>query len=176
MFFPQVSQCQLPSFDSNGVIIAGDFWPTTQEFEDRFVNVGDITKRKSIYDGWNRHRADLFQAGSLKTNIQLLNGSFTTNKYSPGDIDIAVEVSIQDSTASEFFRKKAISDLLQGPRMKPKYQCDAYPIYCLPPDHKDYKIITGDALSYWTKWFGHCRPPLSHLAKGRIWATIGGLR
>lgn len=171
--FPEEFENALPPFNSNGLIEPGDFSPTRTEFEERFVNIGDVDRRHSIYNGWNQHREALLHAGSSESSRQLLNGSFTTNKPSPGDIDIAVEVSIDDATPLAISRVKPISDLLQGPLMKTDYYCDAYPVYCLPIDHPQYEQITAKAIKYWTKWFARTR---NHVPKGRIWATTGGLR
>ena len=56
--------------------------------------------------------------------------------------------------------------------MKPAYHCDAYPIYVLPKGDPYYASVTVGAIEYWTKWFGRNR---SGTAKGRVWATAGGL-
>ena len=57
--------------------------------------------------------------------------------------------------------------------MKYNYSCDAYPLFILPIDDPAYDSVTTWAIKYWTKWFGKNR---SDQAKGRIWATVGGLR
>lgn len=161
------------SFDSNGVLPLGDYAPTREQFEARFVDIGDIDRRRSIYDGWNRHREALLLAGVPNRGRQLLNGSFATNKHSPGDIDIAVEIPIDEEALFSLTKDHPIGKLLQGPLMKHDYHCDAYPIYSLPLSSSQYYNVTVGAIKYWTKWFGYTR---NATPKGRVWTTTGGLK
>lgn len=108
------------------------------------------------------------------TARQLLNGSYTSAKESPGDIDIAVEAPMSHSRdLANFAPDHPIARLLLGSLMKPAYHCDAYPIYALPKSDAYYAAVTARAIEYWTKWFGRAR---SGTPKGRLWATTGGLR
>ncbi len=144
------------------------------EFEMRFVEIGDRGQRASIYRGWNEHRHELVRARVPEAARQLLNGSYTTTKESPGDIDIAVEVPISHSREmASLTPDHPIVKLLQGPVMKSAYLCDAYPIYALPKGDPHYASVTVRAIEYWTKWFGRSR---SGALKGRLWATTGGLK
>ena len=162
----------LPAFDGHGNLPAGDYWPTSQDFEERFVRLQASATRLAIYLGWGRHRKDLAACGLVQTAAILLNGSYTTSKVDPGDLDLAVEVPISDS--SDMCGPMApVFNLLQGPAMKPPYQCDAYPIPVLPASHPAHVAVTQAARAYWNKWFGTDR---SGNAKGRVWATLGGLR
>ena len=170
--FPDHFGAPLPEFNADGILDPGDYAPTRPEFEDRFVNFGDLARRQSIYDGWNRHRNALLGSGVPDSSKQLLNGSFTTSKPSPGDIDIVVEVPVDDETLFSLDEQHAIVKLLQGPLMKSAYHCDAYPIFSLPPDHSLYECVTAEAIRYWTKWFGQTQ---DQTPKGRVWATTGGL-
>jgi hypothetical protein len=167
---PEKFDCSLPEFTINGVLPPGDFAPTKLEFEERFVQTGDRKKRNTVYDGWERHRSALLEAGLSSESRQLLNGSFTTNKESPGDIDLAVEVCINDMSELALKYQK-ITNLLQGSEMKATYYCDAYPIPVLPENHPNYEKVTVRAIRYWTKWFGQTRDEMD---KGRVWTTTGG--
>jgi hypothetical protein len=147
--------------------------PSRVEFETRFVNTGDALQRSSIYNGWNDHRRALLNAGGPSEARQLLDGSYTTAKDSPGDIDIAVEVPILRGDAlKSLSTDDPVLNLLQGPLMKPRYHCDAYPIFVLPKSDPYYSSVTTRAMQYWTKWFGRTR---TGTEKGRTWATTGGL-
>ena len=169
--FPDNFDAPMPEFNADGILDPGDYAPTRLEFEDRFVNFGDSARRQSIYDGWNRHRHALLEAGLPGSSKQLLNGSFTTSKPFPGDIDVAVEVPVEDETCIHD-EEDAVVKLLQGEPMKSAYHCHAFPIYSLPPDHPLYERVTVDFIKYWTNLFGHTR---NHIPKGRVWATTGGL-
>jgi hypothetical protein len=109
----------------------------------------------------------------VTSSRQLLNGSFTTSKSSPGDIDIAVEVPLDGDIERRLMELSPVIQLLQGPEMKGRFKCDAYPIYVLPVGTKDYDRVTLDGVRYWTKWFGRTR---DGIRKGRVWASVGGLR
>ena len=172
--FPTQFDGPIPLFTADGSLPPGDFGPSRLEFEVRFVNIGDVPRRALLYTGWNHHRDALIRAGVPSGSHQLLDGSYTTAKNSPGDIDIAVEVPIADSTTLENLTPDhPIVGLLQGPLMKSTYHCDSYPIYALPKQDPVYTSVTVRAIEYWTKWFGRGR---SGNPKGRVWATTGGFR
>jgi hypothetical protein len=173
--FPdQFEDGPIPLFTTEGCLPPGDFLPSKSEFESRFVNAGDRERRDFIYRGWNDHRQALLHAGVAGRARQLLNGSYTTAKSSPGDIDLAAEVPLPGSGALlTLSPDHPVVRLLQGQHTKPLYQCDAYPIYVLPNDDRLYASVTTGAIEYWTKWFGRSR---SGTPKGRVWATTGGLK
>lgn len=168
--FPANPTMALPPFNPHGSLPPGDYAPTREGFEAHFVKAGNQSVRLSIYQGWIKHREALAAAGLAHSARQLLNGSFTTAKNAPGDIDIAVEVPVADLDQID---THPAADLLQGPDMKPEYRCDAYPIYCLPVGHVHYEAVTAAAIRYGTKWFGTDR---QGNPKGRVWATVGGLQ
>jgi hypothetical protein len=172
--FPAQLHASIPLFNAVGCLPPGDFFPSQMEFESRFVDIGDTAQRASIYRGWNLHRRELALAGVPDTARQLLNGSYTTAKQSPGDIDIAVEVPLSHNRDfADLMPDHPIVKLLLGPLMKQAYQCDAYPVYVLPKSDVYYAAVTVRAIEYWTKWFGRTR---GGSLKGRLWATTGGLR
>lgn len=160
----------LPLFTAHGGLAQGDFAPSRIEFETRFVMTPNA-KRLQIYDGWNDHRAALLADGLTPDSRQLLNGSYTTAKGEPGDVDLAVEIPITSSQPPPRPDQPVVR-LLLGPRMKPRFNCDAYPIYVLPVNHADYQRITVAAVRYWTKWFGTDR--LGN-PKGRVWTATAGM-
>lgn len=170
--FPADCEGILPLFLADGSIPAGDFRPIRVDFEARFVYAGDIDRRGQIYSGWNRHRKALMREGVPSTGYQLLNGSYTTAKATPGDIDIAVEIPLDRTALLALLPTDPVLRLLQGPGTKADFDCDAYPIYSLPPGDALYERVTVRAIEYWTKWFGSTQ---SGTPKGRIWATTGGL-
>lgn len=170
--FPTSFDGPLPLFSANGSLPPGDFQPSRIEFEARFVSTGDLTRKRSIYDGWNRHRGALTRAGVPADGRQLLNGSYTTAKFSPGDMDIAVQVTLDGVEFRALRPNHPVVRLLQGPLTKAGYDCDAYPIYSLPADDPLHKRVTVGAIEYWTKWFGRTS---SGASKGRVWTVTGGL-
>lgn len=170
--FPARFDESIPLFTAEGCLPRGDFFPSRIEFERRFVESGDRVQRGSIYRGWNVHRHDLLRAGLPDAARQLLNGSCTTAKESPGDIDIAVEVPLSHNIElASLTPDHPIVKLLLGPLMKSEYHCDAYPIYALPKSDPYYAPVTVRAIEYWTKWFGRSRGGNS---KGRLWPQQRG--
>jgi hypothetical protein len=171
--FPDKFDGKIPFFTAEGALSPGDFLPVRVDFEARFVAVGDIVRRSFIYAGWNEHRAALINAGVPPEARELLDGSYTTAKDSPGDIDIAVEVPVASGVSLRTLTTDdPIVGLLRGPLMKPRYHCDAYPIFVLPKSDPSYSSVTTGAIQYWTKWFGRTR---TGIEKGRVWAMTGGL-
>lgn len=170
--FPHSFSPDLPQFNQDDVLPPGDYAPDRTSFESRFVSPGVSPVRQTIYEGWNRHRHALLRNSLAPSARQLLNGSFTTSKAVPGDLDLAVEVPVDGDIAAQLQALAPVIALLQGSTMKALYTCDAYPIYSLPPDHELYERVTVEAIRYWTKWFGQTR---TGSPKGRVWTTVGGL-
>jgi hypothetical protein len=154
---------------SEGHLPPGDYFPNKSEFEGVFVSPSQ--RRAEIYEGWQRHRRALEAAGLSTASRQLLNGSFTTAKLIPGDIDLAVEIPDAEKVFEDSAKLNALVSLLRGPEMKPDYDCDAYPIFVFPESHPHYSSVTLEGIRYWTKWFAQTR---SGNCKGRVWATVGG--
>jgi uncharacterized protein DUF6932 len=158
----------LPAFDSNGNLPPGDYWPSRAAFEVVFVAITGSTTRGPIYERFSRYRTELQARGVPVGAVCLLNGSFTTSKIDPGDIDIAVEVD-----ADRFLGCEHLQSLLGGPTAKKDWSCDAYPVLVYPDGHPDHERVTKGAREYWIKWFGTDR---QSNPKGRVWSSLGGFR
>jgi hypothetical protein len=168
---PTAWEHDVHGFSADGLLPPGDYDLARQRFEELFVSPS--IRRQMIFEGWNSHREGLLHDGLPESSRQLLNGSFTTTKLEPGDIDLAVEVPITFSELVVSTDASPVRRLLLGPRMKTEYHCDAYPIYFLPKDDPHFERVTLGAIRYWTKWFAQTR---SGQSKGRVWARTGGLR
>ena len=168
---PESPQQTLPTLTSAGHLPPGDFAPSRVQFEAAFVNTSP--GRKEIYLGWNRHREALSADGLMEEARQLLNGSFTTSKLEPADLDLAVEVPTTTSELASLQEGSPVLRLLLGPESKKEFSCDAYPIYCLPENDPAYEAVTVQGVRYWTKWFARTR---EGKFKGRVWARVGGFR
>lgn len=161
----------LPPLTDEGLLPPGDYAPTRAEFEQSFVHAGNSARRAEIYGGWNRHRNRLQQDGLAPSARELLDGSFTSSRWEPRDIDIVVEYPITSTDLRMLTPTSPIIRLLQGGLLKSEYACDAYPLYSLPEDDPAYEKVTVAGLSYWMKWFGRTRLGVE---KGRVWASVGG--
>jgi len=161
----------LPPLTHEGLLPPGDYAPARAEFERPFVYVGNAARRAEIYAGWNRHRNQLQQDGLAPSARELLDGSFTSSRWDPRDIDIVVEYPVTSMDLSMLTPTSPIVRLLQGRLVKSDYDCDAYPLYSLPEDDPAYEKVTVAGLRYWMKWFGRTRLGVE---KGRVWASVGG--
>lgn len=161
----------LPALTDEGLLPTGDYAPSRAEFERAFVDAGNSSRRAEIYAGWNRHRKRLQQDGLAPSARELLNGSFTSSRWEPGDIDIVVEYPVTSTELAMITPTSPVARLLQGSVTKLDYDCDAYPLYSLPENDPAYEKVTVAGLRYWMKWFGRSRVGIE---KGRIWASVGG--
>lgn len=162
----------LPECEVDGGLPLGDYRPCRAAFEDRFVNDPTSASRKDIYNGWNVHRDDLRRAGCRGDSECLLNGSFTTTKQDPGDLDLVVGFHVDPATTPNSAVQPILA-LLQGPDMKARYKCDAYPLMLLPESHPAHTNVTRKGIAYWLRWFGRDRDGRE---KGRVWARLAGMR
>jgi hypothetical protein len=158
----------LPAFDAHGNLPPGDYWPAQTDFEERFVHLRSTSSRADIYDGFKRHRSALLAAGIDQTADCLLDGSYTTSKLDPGDIDLVVEVE-----ATVFDSSARVQELLSGPDAKQDFHCDAYPLLVYPQSDPHFQAVTVQGRAYWRKWFGRDR---QNQEKGHVWAKAQGFR
>ncbi len=98
----------------------------------------------------------------------MLDGSYTTSKLDPGDIDLVVEVD-----AALFLGSARVQELLSGPAARSEFCCDAYPLIVFPENDPNYEAVTAQGRAYWRKWFGRDR---QNREKGRVWAKARGFR
>lgn len=158
----------LPAFDGNANLPPGDYWPEETAFVARFVQVDASTTRSPIYEGWRRLRGELVSNGVSEGAPCLLNGSYTTSALDPSDLDCAIEVTHQAYFDTGAQRLREV--LLGGPKAKPEFNCDAYPVIVLPESDPDFKRVTEAGRAYWKKWFGRDR---KGNVKGRVWTHLG---
>lgn len=76
-----------------------------------------------------------------------LDGSFTTTKLNPNDIDLVVFISAEEANALPTEKKEQLRGLLDNPTIKSRFGLDVY------------VSIMGDEpqRSYWRGWFGFDR-------------------
>jgi hypothetical protein len=173
MCFPAPLPGLLPPFNSAGTLPVGDYLPTAADFEQRFVRIAGSPTRERIYNGWKRLRTALVGARVDYAAQVLMNGSYTTSKLAPGDLDLVVAISL---TAGEYTMlvetgEHPALELLRGHEAREIFDCDAFAILVLPEGHPHYAAVTLDLVQYWLKWFGTAR---DGSGKGRVWTTAGG--
>ena len=118
-----------------------------------FVKAFDKTStRYELFNEYKRYAYDLRQLIG-QPFYQWLDGSFTSNVFSPNDIDLVTfishhEYSEKESLIDDRFSKWATSQYYSG--------LDAYTVWAYPADHKRFVLFQAD-YAYWHDWFGHTR-------------------
>lgn len=121
-------------------------------FQEKFViSFEDSSTRKNIYENYLIYITD-FHKEIVDTWLQWIDGSFTTNKKDPRDIDLvnligAYAFSLKSAELIKFLTKYGSKD---------KYNVDGYCVPVYPSDDERYEL-TYKYMKYWEKWFGHDR-------------------
>lgn len=158
----------LPALTESGLLPPGDYCPSEEDFKAVFVDVPESTTRAPIYAGWFRLRGELVGALGGTEQVALLDGSYTTSKLDPGDLDLAVSVPVRELSELKD-PAGVIGRFLRGAEMKAGYGCDAYAVPILPEEHPAFQQVTVGAMAYWKKWFGRDR---RGSVKGCVWANL----
>jgi hypothetical protein len=145
----------IPGFDANGNLPpVGLIRPTIQEFEERFVNANAEKVRKDIYEGFKTY-CDYLISLSV-ASIQWIDGSYTTKKPAPNDIDLVVHFDgmkiHQDEDLQKHFKKP-----IDKNEMKRRYKCHPQFVLVYPqtePDLYSYYVLR---YQHWLKWFSKDR-------------------
>lgn len=144
----------IPNFDDQGNLPSGIIQSTLEEFEIRFVR--DVTgsqTREDIFLGYKEYCKDI-----LSLNVatkQWINGSYTTSKKDPRDIDLVTHldaIKVNDKTIYERLTQLINNKLY----VINKYKCHVFGIAVYPPDHKLYNE-TLKWKAYWMECFGQDR-------------------
>lgn len=111
----------IPQFRNSGDLPIGVHVATLEEFKSRFCN---NIKRRQLFDGLLLLIDDL---RSIGCKVIYIDGSYTTNKRLPKDIDVCWEIGNLDVNQIEL--KLPILFDLDPPRnmQKDKYNCDVFP-------------------------------------------------
>jgi hypothetical protein len=145
----------IPKFNDNGNLPAGFITPKLEEFKERFVHhFQDSTTRREIFNGYIRYNGKL---DTIKVaTIQWVNGSYTTSKVNPGDIDFVTHIdAIELDRSGEM--KGTFAKLTDKSRAKSECRCDVYFIAVYPPEIPELYESTKEDIEYWPKWFAHDR-------------------
>lgn len=136
------------SFDSNGNPQPPGLLPMNfMDFEDVFVsNYPHSVTRASIFQGYKAYIADM-QAQITPQFNQWVNGSFTTTKVDPNDIDIVNVIDVATIAASSVF------PFTTKGGSKANYDVDGYYIPVYHVSDPRYSL-TKQSVEYWLKWFG----------------------
>lgn len=122
------------------------------DFKQSFVTLfEEHSTRHQIFSNYLQYTQDFIQNISNEF-IQWIDGSFTTNKFSPGDIDL---VTLLDYKVIEKNKDILQEKFLNKESLK-KYKIDAYIVRLFPEEHPEYSKTVTDLL-YWEHWFGNTK-------------------
>lgn len=137
-------------FDSNGNLIPHKVIPfTIDECKDSFVDDFSISTTRDL--NWRKYLLYLndLQNYLLDPFKQWIDGSFSTNKVNPNDIDL-----VNFIVYSNFNPDLKMFDMNQsGHYPKHAYNIDGYNLLIFPDGHPYYANMQ-DRMNYWRNWFG----------------------
>ncbi len=143
----------IPGFNEKGNLPAGLHQATLVEFETRFVTEPESSTREDIFKGYLEYRSEL---EPLHVTIkQWIDGSFTTSKQNPSDIDLVTQWDGEKVDRDKQIQSKLIP-LFNQNDIKGKYRCDVYGF----PRYSEGDPLYQKTLqwrSYWLGLFGFTR-------------------
>lgn len=152
----------LPRFDTHGNLTVGQLFTrggaalslvpaSLDELHDRFVR-GGHARRAHVWNGWMRHR-QLLDAMPVPY-ITLVNGSFTTTKPEPDDIDVCVLYEAEVVNAMAPPQQREFQEAMEHDRAKRDFAIDLYGVAVYHFVHPRFAETTLRNLTYWTRVFG----------------------
>jgi hypothetical protein len=104
--------------------------------------------RQQLFENYLNYNEALLK--TVKSDyVQYFNGSFTTKKVNPNDIDLVSFVDYQALLENE----KYVEENLLNKAALNVYGIDAYLVVVYPETHP-YRIRTLSDAAYWNHWFG----------------------
>ncbi len=165
----------IPDFDGRGLLPQGDtgfYSPSLEEFITRFVSVINIETRSNLFEKYIAFCIKCLDTNALISHY--VNGSYTTNKEEPGDIDILVILDglTVDEGPDELYEEYIeINDL---ETIKETYSCHTWCVLDYNPNdfevlHKYHNDIKNAVISWWqTNFMDEERTTLDPDTKGVI--------
>jgi hypothetical protein len=140
----------IPEFNGEGNLPPGIYTPNLPEFKSRFVlSCANSKTRRSIYSNYIGYCKEIIAFDIASKNW--VDGSFTTKKEDPGDIDIVVHFdALKLNSIQE--RDAIISRLLHRINTKHIFNCHTFPVPVYPP-HDRRRVQTQLQSKKWEKWF-----------------------
>ena len=120
-----------------------------ESFQKIFVNAFDEESiRQELYENYNQYMKDL--RGLITQDFfQLIDGSYTSTKKKPKDIDLVTVLDYRDYEENKAILEKGFTSL----SARKKYKVDAYILVNYPENHKKHAFTKSDLL-YWKNLFG----------------------
>lgn len=141
----------IPKSDKLGNLPPGCYKADPNKFKSHFVDnhSGSVT-RQSVFDGYQKYCHRIVETDSAIN--QWIDGSFTTDKIDPGDIDL---FTIFDGTKlnDDLDMYNEVNELISATLMKNTYKCHGFGVCKYPEEmevlHQVYKEKKEFYLDYW---------------------------
>lgn len=144
---------------------------TLNEVKKTFVDdFCDSQRRGMIWQAYVQHKQELLRLIGVRKREQWLDGSFTTAKEEPCDVDFVTFVPPEVSNSVPQGDRACFEALFQGPDTHPDGLVDAYSAPLEIGENGQETQLTRHWRCYWRKVFGHER---SGEAKGIVRTWIG---
>lgn len=164
----------VPPFDEKGLLPPGCYECRIDELKEKFVDdFPESDSRVSRFNGFVAY-SKYFCQQVKSTRKQLINGSFTTNKVNPNDVDVVIVINYCELTNEEVLfleieqkEEEARKDEYQVMKKEVElglrdinelYCCDCYCMYKREPN--EGKEVYEDYLKdkeYWVNCWGNSR-------------------
>jgi hypothetical protein len=146
-----ILRAMIPEFDKNGNLPPiGLIRPTIQEFEQRFVEANIEKFRGELYRGYKNYCSHLISR--KMASIQWVDGSYTTTKPRPKDIDLVVHFDGM-KLHSDANLQKDFKRLINEDDMKAEYNCHPQYVLVYPKYMIDLYNLYKKEYNHWLKWF-----------------------
>ncbi|MDR0912244.1 MAG: hypothetical protein LBM96_06560 [Methanobrevibacter sp.] len=162
----------IPEFTEEGYLPNGCYTCSIDEFKEIFVHdFKDSESRKSRFDGFVKY-TEYLKLVIKKELTYLINGSFTTKKINPLDIDFVIVFDLSTLNSAEYCfaqneaTKQVEKNIVRHENLKKVkeqimdikdvYCCDWYPIYKTTKDDPLYDDYLADK-EYWLDLFKHSK-------------------
>ena len=152
------------NFDTNGNLPLGFHDMTLAEIE--YFLVATFTQsitRRPIFDGYCRLRNTMHGVGL--SGEQYLDGSYTTTKENPEDLDL---VSVIPKNLLDTCPTNIDNEISDARLTKTKYGCHSFLVPSVPDGDPEYDFCT-EAKNGWLEWFSRDR---SGNSKGLVRTTL----
>ena len=127
---------------------------TVEEVHQALVtNMPESQRRPQIFEAYLQHKASSTAILGGAKREQWMDGSFTTKKPEPRDMDFVTWVPAEELSQVAPEYRRALINLFTGQYTRQASLVHSFLCCIFPPGHPN-KHIEGRNRAYWTKWFG----------------------
>jgi len=142
----------IPKFDGRGLLPQGFYSPLLEEFISRFVSVVDMERRGNLFEKYQSFCLRCLDTNALVAHY--VNGSYTTSKEKPRDVDLLITLDglTMDESSDEVYNE--YWEFKDHKQMKKLYCCHTFCTLEYPEEEfKDLYIhneeTKQDVIGWW---------------------------